>query len=442
MAKKKSKKKSSKALGKKKKQKKRDKRGGITAKQRLAKARAAAETVNKKLKGRGRVDVGADLDLEWEHERSGNPAFDYVTNGGPIPGTISQIWGPYGSSKTSLLAFIIKEWQARGKVCACGFIEPLDKSWWRQIGVYIPFNQTELENMTAKVRKKAMAYNAHYEKKGWAPLTVIQHKQSDYVLQLVFEMTKTNVFDLIGVDSLAAIKSSRILEEKTLLDPNEYGGEASLFSRFCGFMSSALNTWYDKDGNPDKDGKFSNQTSIVCLNQARQVMSTRARAPEKTHYAPGGMALKHAWSQSVFAHRVEEHADLVNYDGMQRRDVYAVTFRLFGDKMRGGPPFREARFKLHVKQHVDEDGRLWKAGEIEAAGTLRALGVQLGVIEQSGAWLQWEDVRVQGKAGFDDWLEENRDEYGRLYEAVLLKAQTDSQASAVPDVTELEMEEM
>lgn len=290
--------------------------------------------------------------------------------------------------------------------------------------------------MPADKRAKAVGYNKHYERLGYAPLTVIQHHAGDHALQLVYEMTKANLFDLIAVDSLGAVKSSRLLEEKTLVDANEYGGEAPLFGRFCSFMYSALNTRYDTDGTPNVDGTVANRTAIVCINQARQTMSTMARAEHNKFHPPGGQALRHAWSQSLFFADVEDFATMVNYDRFKRRDVYAKMFRVLGTKMRGGPEQREARFTIHLKNHTGEDGVTWKAGTLDNVGTVRALAVQLGVIEQSASSYVYDKHKWKGKDAVEIDLRANPTLYQSVRDAVIARAIEESMSGAVPDYEE------
>lgn len=405
------------------------------AKKRISKVRDVADKINKALKGRGRILVGDEVkELEFEKERTGNPAIDYCLNGGLIRGAVSQLWGPEAASKTSTLAFIVRNFQARGLVCAVAPVEGFDKSWWRQIGTFIPYSKEEMRELEPVLRKKAERYNAHYEDRGWPPLVLIQHPAGDATLQMIYDMTKANVVDFIGLDSLGAVVSSRILEERDVDDEDERGGEARLFNRFQRFMQSAFNTYYDEDGAPTGDGRHKNRTIIAAINQARVTFGTRSNRREKQFHPTGGQGIKHFWSQSLFFDVVDEEAVQVNYDGMQRRDIVAKTFRVYGNKMRGGPPDRDARYVWHVKAHKVEDGRVWKSGQVDVVSTLRALGVMLKVITREGAYYTFDGERVQGKTKFDRFLWETPEAQTALYDAVIEAARKDSSAGSVPDV--------
>lgn len=403
--------------------------------ERVARARAIAKEVNKRLKGKGSVHVGADIEeLEFQKEHTGNPAIDYVTNGGLIRGRITQFWGPEGCAKTTSMAAVVRDMQRRGMVCGFAPVEGFDKGWWRSVGVFIPYGDKEFDAMDKAKRKRGELYNRFYLDEGWAPLTLVQHRAGDEVLQILYDLTKSNAFDFLGLDSLGAITSSRILEDKDVSDPAEYGGEAKLFNTFQRFMQSAFNTYYDDDGNIDQNGHRLNRTMVVAINQARVAIGVRAMRREKQFYPTGGQGLKHFWSQSLFFDHLasEEQSDYVNYDGAQRRDVYAKTFRVFGHKMRGGPPDREARFTLHVKRHT-HDGQSWRAGQIDTVSTVRSLGVMLGVIQRAGSYLTFDGVRHGSKASFDAALWEDQALYDKVYAAVMGEAIRQSGAHEVPD---------
>lgn len=428
------------AKGRGKKAPKSAEQGPFSQAGKLARLRTLAAEINKRLKNAGCVAVGKDIqELEYQYIRTGNPAFDFVTNGGLIRGRITELWGIDGTSKTTFLAQTFRHLQSQGHVCALAPIEGMDKGWWRTNGVYIPYGAKEIAKLDAKERKKAERYNDRYQALGWAPLTVIQTKAGDQALQIVYELVKRNVVDVIGIDSLGAVKRSRILEEKDLTNPSEHGGEASLFSNFCDFLYSAQNTRYDDDGNPDPLGTHANKTVVVCINQARVTMGTMAYAEHKRYHPKGGQALRHAWSQSVFFRDLNDDLTRpIKLDSYDRKQIYAKAFEIFGYKMRGGPEGRTGRYTLYISNHVDKDGTFFKAGTLDAASSLRALAVQLGLIAQQGAWYSIPEGehagRWNGKDAFDSAIRDDEDLYEHLYEAVLERAKNDSLASVVPDV--------
>lgn len=430
------KKKSTKAKTPSTKRKKQSPKPAQVSSSRLSRLEDLQQTLNKKLAGKGSILLGSQIkELEFQKIRTGNLAKDYVLNGGLIRGRITQYWGVEGSSKTSSLAHDIRYLQSQGMLCALAPVEGFDKAWFRNIGVYIPYSDAEMDNLSRGVRKDAEKYNIKYQDLGWAPFALIQHRAGDELLQLVLELTKGNSFDYIGIDSLGAVVSSRILEERDIADEDERGGEARLFNRFQRFMQAAFNMSYDADGNPDTKGAYSNRTVIVAINQARVTMNSRAMRREKQFHPTGGQGLKHFWSQSLFFDHIgsEDQADMVPYDGVKRRDVYAKTFRVVGTKMRGGPPDREARYTLHVKDHRHED-LSYTAGQVDNFGTARALGVMLGVVDRSGAYYEFQGERIKGKDNFEKMLINEPGLYQDLYDKIIEKAVLDSSAGKVPDV--------
>lgn len=396
----------------------------------LDRAREIAKQVNKKLAGSGRVDVGSDIELlEYQYESTGHAAADYVSNGGLVRGRIAEWWGPEASAKTTSCAAAAKAFQKRGLNVALVPIEGIDKAWWRQSGVYVPYSEKEMLNYD---RGACIRYNKMYKEAGYTPLSVIQHKAPDAALDLTYQFTQANVYDLIIVDSLAMAIPSRIIEGKNPSDASEHGGNASLIQNWVRYMQSAFNTSYDENNNISRTGSFPNMTCVIAINQARDTMNSRAFAEYKQLHPPGGWALRHGKSQSVFFGKVEDHGPYVMYDGTRKREVTHKTFRTYGTKMRGGPEGREARFNLHVRDWTEEDGFNFRAGYLDNAPTVRALAVMMGIVDVAGSYYSYGEQRIQGKDRFDRYLREHPEMLDTMYREVIDKAKRESSTGTVP----------
>jgi len=400
------------------------------------------KTINRAQGGRGYIAVGADIkELEYQFVPTGIMAYDYVTNGGLIRGRIAEPWGPDGSCKTTCCAQIAASFQARGMNAMLVPLEGLDKGWWRTNGVYIPYGPKEIRKLEASQQKQAHLYNKRHLESGRTELTVAQHQASDEALDMTYEMVKANVFDLIVVDSIAMAQSSRILEKKKPSDPNEYGGNAQLVGSFTKFLQSAFNTRYDENNVVSKEGHFANRTCVVLINQARDSIGAQGFTSQVLMHPPCGRALRHAKSQSVLYEEIPgdmfapyiKLRDNTKDAARKVRDPVARTFRNFGYKVRGGPDGRDARFELEFKHHVDEDGRVYKPGRIDNARTMRALGVQMGLIEQAASYFSYKNVHVQGKETFDALLRKDKELYDDMYAAILAQAKKDADTGTVPE---------
>lgn len=443
-ASKKAKKKASRKKGAKKKSKKKvAAKKGPTVHDRQAHIRELAKGFNKAMGGRGHIAVGADIkELEYQYVQTGVMAYDYVTNGGLIRGRISEVWGPDGCCKTTFCAQTTARFQAKEMNAMLVPLEGVDKGWWRTNGVFIPYGPNEIEVFeSADDRKAAHRYNKRHVEAGRTELTVGQHQAPDEALDFTFDMVKANVFDLVIIDSIAMAQSSRVLEDKKPSDESEYGGNAGLVGRFAAFLQSAFNTRYDDENKISKHGHHANRTSVVLINQVRDSIGVQAYAEHKKLHPPCGRALRHYKSQSVFLSEVggDVFAPKISLaDGSKTArkvaDPVARTFHCFGDKVRGGPDGRDARFELEIKHYRDEeDGRVYRPGHIDNARTVRALGVQQGLIDQSGAYYSYEGFRVQGKDNFDARLRSDKTLYNEMYDAIIERARLDAATGVVPE---------
>lgn len=391
------------------------------------------KAANKALKGDGKIVTGDQLDdLEFRKEITGLPYVDFVLNGGLIRGGAAQLWGKYKSGKTTTAAHIAKNYQARGLTVAVASIENFDKSWWRRIGAYIPYSAKEIDALDRQGRKKATRYVEFFEKRGTAPLSLIVHHDPVSVLDLVIKSVRQNVYDLIIIDSLGQVVDSSEVEEKSLGD-HKYGGESALFSKFCKWAMNGFNRRYDEDNEVEITGDRANQTILLCLNQARVEIGYTGRAYDKQSHPTGGEALKHLWNQEIFHRGSEDLSDSVQYNGKAKRNVYSRMFVIKGTKMRGGPEQREADFRLSIKQH-EEDERIWRPGQVDLEGSLRAISVMLGVAEQRGPTITFNGKKFRGKAAFEAALRKDYGMYDELYRAMLKASYKDSLMDNVPEV--------
>lgn len=430
--------KTKKATGKKPKGKKPNSETGITQKYHIkAKYQNAvqyAKEATKSLRGTGKIVTGADVDeIQARKERTGLPFIDYVTNDGLIRGGVAQLWGAFGSTKTTVLAHIIKNFQQRGMTVALASIERFVKPWWRQIGVYIPYGEKEMSLLKDEDRKRAIKYNEFFEDKGTPPLTLIVHQDSVQSLELVYRAQASNNFDLIAVDSLGAVVDSSQVDGKNIAD-RSYGGASLIFTDFSKKVTAARNYTYNEKNERDPTGSRANQTMMVLLNQARQTIDRPPKCTwDKKIHPVGGEALHHLWDQSMAFQRADDMKEAQSYDGKTKPNVFAKNFDLKGTKMRNGPEQRELRYMLSLKNH-EHSKRVLRAGQFDLQGSLRAISAMLGVTTQKGSYITFEGTKYQGKDAFERALHKDKVLYGELYDAMAEQALIDSLAGAVPEV--------
>ena len=130
------------------------------------------------------------------------------------------------------------------------------------------------------------------------------------------------------------------------------------------------------------------KTNTVCIfiNQLREKVGVVYGNPEVT---TGGRALKYYSSVRIDVRRIEGLKDSTGAFIGNRTRAKVV-------KNKVAPPFREAEFDIMFGEGIS------KIGEI------LDLGVKLGVVQKSGAWFNYGDVRLgQGRDNAKIFLKEH-----------------------------------
>ncbi|MBD9503522.1 recombinase RecA [Pseudomonas sp. BGr12] len=219
-------------------------------------------------------------------------------------------------------------------------------------------------------------------------LLVSQPDTGEQALEITDMLVRSNAVDVIIVDSVAALVPKAEIEGE--MGDQHVGLQARL-------MSQALRKI---------TGNIKNANCLVIfINQIRMKIGVMFGNPETT---TGGNALKFYSSVRLDIRRtgaVKEGDEVV---GSETR-VKVV-------KNKVAPPFRQAEFQIMYGRGI------YRTGEIID------LGVQLGLIEKSGAWYSYQGSKIgQGKANAAKFLEDNAEVCTTLDKAIrdqLLSKQT------------------
>lgn len=229
-------------------------------------------------------------------------------------------------------------------------------------------------------------------------LLVSQPDTGEQALEITDMLVRSNAVDVIIVDSVAALVPKAEIEGE--MGDMHVGLQARL-------MSQALRKI---------TGNIKNANCLVIfINQIRMKIGVMFGSPETT---TGGNALKFYASVRLDIRRtgaVKEGDEVV---GSETR-VKVV-------KNKVAPPFRQAEFQILYGKGI------YRTGEVID------LGVQLGLIEKSGAWYSYQGNKIgQGKANSAKYLEDNP-EVGSAIEKIirekLLVASGPARAESTADV--------
>ena len=226
-------------------------------------------------------------------------------------------------------------------------------------------------------------------------LLVSQPDSGEEALEITDTLVRSGAIDLIVVDSVAA------LVPKAELEGDMGDSHVGLHARL---MSQALRKL---TGSAQKSG-----TTVLFINQLRMKIGVMFGSPETT---TGGRAL--CFYSSV-------RLDIRGIGAIKDRDeVIGRRTRIKVVKNKVAPPFREAEFDIMFRGN--------DVG-ISREGDLLDLGVNSGIVDKSGTWFSYGDVRLgQGRENARIFLREH-DEVAKQIEAqvrqiLYIKADTDGE---------------
>ena len=220
-------------------------------------------------------------------------------------------------------------------------------------------------------------------------LLISQPDTGEQALEIVEVLVRSGAVDVIVIDSVAALVPKAEIEGE--MGDTHVGLQARLMSQALRKLTAAISK--------------SNAT-VIFLNQLREKVGIMFGNPETQ---PGGRALKFYASVRLDIRKVE--VIKAGLDSIGSRVKVKVV------KNKVAPPFRSAEFDILFNEGISREGAL-----IDAA-------VEYGIIEKSGTWMSYGDVRLgQGRENVRNYLRENPTLSGEIEATVREKAS--GQASA------------
>ena len=200
-------------------------------------------------------------------------------------------------------------------------------------------------------------------------LLVSQPDTGEQAMEICEALVRSGAIDAIVVDSVAAMVPRAEIEGE--MGDSHVGLQARLMSQAMRKLTSVI-------------GK----TNTVCIfiNQLREKVGVVYGNPEVT---TGGRALKYYSSVRIDIRRVEGLKDSSGqFIGNHTRAKIV--------KNKVAPPFREAEFDIMFGEGISKMSELID------------LGVKLGIVQKSGAWFNYGDIRLgQGRDNAKQFLRDN-----------------------------------
>ena len=199
-------------------------------------------------------------------------------------------------------------------------------------------------------------------------LIVSQPDTGEQALEIVEALVRSNAIDVIVVDSVAALVPRTEIEGE--MGDSHIGLQARLMSQALRKLTGAINK---------------SKCVVIFINQLREKIGIMFGNPETT---AGGRALKFYSSVRL---------DIRKIDTIKVGDtVLGSRTRIKVIKNKVAPPFKQAEFDIMYNEGISREGNL-----IDIA-------VEAGIIQKSGAWFAYEDIRLgQGRENSKVYLKEN-----------------------------------
>ena len=201
-------------------------------------------------------------------------------------------------------------------------------------------------------------------------LLVSQPDNGEQALDIAEILVRSGAMDVLVIDSVAALVPRAEIEGE--MGDQQVGLQARLMSKALRKLAAAINR---------------SMTCVIFINQIRMKIGVMFGNPETTS---GGNALKFYATQRLDIRRIASIQEGDKKVGSRTR-VKVVKNKI-------APPFRMAEFDIIFGSGISKEGDILD------------LGVELDIVEKSGAWFSFNEERIgQGRENVRRFLAEHPD---------------------------------
>lgn len=206
-------------------------------------------------------------------------------------------------------------------------------------------------------------------------LIVSQPDTGEQALEICETLVRSGAIDVVVIDSVAALVPKAEIDGD--MGDAHVGLQARLMSQALRKLAGAINK---------------SNTTAIFINQLREKVGVMFGNPETT---PGGKALKFYASVRMDVRRVETIK--------QGNDMVGSRTRVKVVKNKVAPPFRQAEFDIMYGEGISREG------------SILDVAVNNDIIQKSGAWYSYGDIRLgQGRENARQYLKDNPEVTGEI----------------------------
>lgn len=199
-------------------------------------------------------------------------------------------------------------------------------------------------------------------------LLISQPDHAEQALEIAEHLVRSGAVDVVVIDSVAALVPRAEIEGE--MGDAHVGLQARLMSQALRKLTGAISK--------------SNST-VIFTNQLREKVGIMFGNPETT---PGGRALKFYASVRLDIRKVETLK--------QNNELIGNRTKVKVLKNKIAPPFKEAEFDIIYGEGISKEGNILD------------VGADLGIVNKSGAWYSYGDLRLgQGRENAREFLKQN-----------------------------------
>lgn len=331
----------------------------------------------------GSIITGKELeDMKQERVKTGILTLDRLTGGGLVRGTITHIFGPPSTTKSSSIINCI------------GYNQQINPDFF-----------TVVVNIEGYWNAESMKYIRNF---GVDPdrVLLIEEKSPEVALTIYETVVESNAVDLAIIDSAAGVVSNAELE-KALTETEKVAEQAKFIRRFLRRLTAKSQSVYSKESKTRRP----NKTAMVILNQVTHTLNKY-----DPYTTTGGDAL-HFFSAIEIETDIPSVKDNIFYAADKKKvDELGNTIeaKSFARKAHIGQSITYTITKNRTAKTKSWSGKTdfynqnvlvpsmtgFTGFGFDVIKDAVELGVQYGLVEVSGSYYSVADIKVQGKEKF------------------------------------------